>query len=101
MLLKIIQNMHLFSRKPMYFADVSFERRNHNASGVTLTGLNTNEQITARKAHAKDLKIDDRIKLFKEQLKNEYVYRIPLRYFSDNGKIIFPTKIDYRIKLFL
>ena len=101
MLLKIIQNMHLFSRKPMYFADVSFERRNHNASGVTLTGLNTNEQITARKAHAKDLKIDDRIKLFKEQLKNEYVYRIPLRYFSDNGKIIFPTKINYRIKLFL
>ena len=101
MLLKIIQNMHLFSRKPMYFADVSFERRNHNASGVTLTGLNTNEQITARKAHAKDLKIDDRITLFQEQLKNEYVYRIPLRYFSDNGKIIFPTKINYRIKLFL
>ena len=24
-----------------------------------------------------------------------------LRYFSDIGKIIFPTKIDYRIKLFL
>ena len=34
-------------------------------------------------------------------LKNVYVYRIPLRYFSDVGKINFPTKIDYRIKLFL
>ena len=34
-------------------------------------------------------------------LKNEHVYRIPLRYFSDIGKIDFPTKIDYRIKLFL
>ena len=34
-------------------------------------------------------------------LKNEHVYRIPLRYFSDIGKINFPTKIDYRIKLFL
>ena len=29
------------------------------------------------------------------------MYRIPLRYFSDIGKINFPTKIDYRVKLFL
>ena len=34
-------------------------------------------------------------------LKNEHVYRKALRYFSDIGKINFPTKIDYRIKLFL
>ena len=39
--------------------------------------------------------------MFQNQLKNECVYRIPLRYFSDIGKINFPTKIDYRIKLFL
>ena len=26
---------------------------------------------------------------------------MPLRYFSDIGKINFPTKVDYRIKLFL
>ena len=39
--------------------------------------------------------------MFKNQLKKEYIYRIPLRYFSDIGKINFPTKIDYRIKLFL
>ena len=39
--------------------------------------------------------------MVQNQLKNEYVYRIPLRYFSDIGKINFPTKIDYRIKLFL
>ena len=39
--------------------------------------------------------------LFKNQLKNEFLYRIPLRYFSDIGKINFPTKVDYRIKLFL
>ena len=31
-------------------------------------------------------------------MKNEHVYRIPLRYFTDLGKINFPTKIDYRIK---
>ena len=39
--------------------------------------------------------------MFKEQLKDEFIYRIPLRYFSDIGKISFPTKIDYRRKLFL
>ena len=39
--------------------------------------------------------------MFQNQLKKEYVYRIPLRYFSEIGKINFPTKIDYRIKLFL
>ena len=54
-----------------------------------------------KKNHAEDLNIDERIPLFKNQLKNEFIYRIPLRYISDIGKINFPTKIDYRIKLFL
>ena len=53
------------------------------------------------KNHAKDLNIDNRIILFQQQLKNEHIYRIPLRYFSDINKINFPQKIDYRIKLFL
>ena len=48
-----------------------------------------------------DLNIKDRITLFHDQLKNEYIYRIPLRYLSDTVKINIPTKIDYRIKLFL
>ena len=39
--------------------------------------------------------------MFQSQLKNELVYRIPLRYFSDIGKTNFPTKIDYRMKMFL
>ena len=34
-------------------------------------------------------------------LKNGQVHKIPLRYFTDLGKINFPTKIDYRIKLHL
>ena len=59
------------------------------------------EIATAKKLHAKGLNIDERISLFKNQLKNEFVYRISLRYFSDIGKINFPTKIYYRIKLFL
>ena len=47
--LKTIQKTHLLSRKPVYFADVLYERRHDNASGVTLTGLNSAEQTTARK----------------------------------------------------
>ena len=31
-------------------------------------------------------------------MKNEHVYRIPLKYFKDLGKINFPLKIDFRIK---
>ena len=54
-----------------------------------------------KKNHAKNNNIDKRIELFSDQLADEFVYRIPLRYFSDIGKINFPTKIDYRIKLFL
>ena len=57
--------------------------------------------ITTKKNYAKDLNIDDRITKFKEMLKNERVYRIPLRYFTGIGKINFPTKIDYRFKLHL
>ena len=85
----------------MYFANALYERRNHNAAGVSLTGLNATQQTATKKQHVKDLNIDDRISLFKDKLKNEYVYIIPLRYFSDVGKINFPRKIDYRIKLFL
>ena len=53
-----------------------------------------------KQAHVKDLNIDQRIALFQNQLKNEFVHRVPLRYLCDIGKIHFPTKIDYRIKLF-
>ena len=40
-------------------------------------------------------------KKFQKQLKNEYVYRVNLRYFTDLGKIDFPQKIDLRIKCHL
>ena len=85
----------------MYFASETYERRNHNGASINTTRLNATELATTKKQHAKDLNIEDRIKLFQNQLKKEYVYRIPLRYFSEIGKINFPTKIDYRIKLFL
>ena len=38
---------------------------------------------------------------FRNQLKNKYVYRVPLKYICDLGKINFPTKIDIKIRLTL
>ena len=63
--------------------------------------MNAAGQANKKATYAKDLNIDQRIAKFRNQLKNEHVYRIPLRYFYDIGKINCPTKIDYRIKLFL
>ena len=94
--LNTIQKMHLYSKKPAYFPSESYERRNHNFSGVSTTGLSSKE-IAEGKKSCKRLKIDERISLFKNQLKKEFIYRIPLRFFSDIGKINFPTKIDFRI----
>ena len=63
--------------------------------------MNAAQIATLKKNYAKDLIIDERITKFKEQIKNEHVCRIPLRYSADLGKINFPTKINYRIKLHL
>ena len=98
--LKTIEKTHVYSKEPVDYNEASMDRTNHNGAGLTTTGL-TNVQITTLKAnYAKDLNIDDRITKFSKQLQNEHVYRISLRYFSDVGKINFPTKVDYRIKLF-
>ena len=59
--LKTIQKTHLFSKKPVYFANALYEQRNHNAVGVSLTGLNATQQTATKKQHAKDLNINDRI----------------------------------------
>ena len=63
--------------------------------------MNATQTVTLRKTYARDLNIDERITKFKEQLKNQHVYRIPLRYFTDLDKINFPTKRDYKTKLYL
>ena len=44
--LKTIQKTHLFSRKPVYFADTSYERRNHNGANIDFTGLSKSDERT-------------------------------------------------------
>ena len=48
-----------------------------------------------------DNNLDKRLTKFKDQLKNEYTYRILLRYFADVGNINFPLKIDFKIRCHL
>ena len=68
------------------FNRTTLERRTHNSNtAIDIADLNTNERITK----------------FQDQLKNEFVYRIPLRHFKYLGKINFPLKIDLRIKCHL
>ena len=84
--LKKIEKRMLYSKKPIYFNKTTLERRPHNSSLANdTTDLNINERITK----------------FQDQLKNEFVYRIPLHYFTDLEKINFPLKIDFRIKYHL
>ena len=74
------------SKQLVYFNRTTLERRTFNST--------TANDIT-------DLNINERIAKFQNQLKNEFVYRIPLRYFTGIGKISFPLKIDFRIKFHL
>ena len=70
----------------VYFNKRTIDKRIHNSNTANnITDLNSNETITK----------------FKNQLKNEFFYRVPLRYFTDIGKINFPLKTDFRIKCYL
>ena len=70
-------------------------------SGFVTRGLTATQIITAKTNNAKDLNIHDRISKFQNQLKDEYVYRIPLKCFLETGKINSVVKIDFRIKCHL
>ena len=99
--LKKIEKTLLHSKQSVYFNSTSIDRRIHNGTGFVTAGLTATQITTAKSNNAKDLNIDDRISKFQSQLKDEYVYRIPLKYYSDIGKINFSVKIDFSIKCHL
>ena len=80
-LLKQIQKRMLYINKPVAYNRTTTDGRTYNSNAVVdLTNNN----------------IDNRTDKFQIQIKNKFVYRIPLWYFSDIGKINFPLKI-YKI----
>ena len=68
----------LYSKQSVYFNKATIDKRMHNGTAATKAN------------DAKDLNIDERITKFQDQIKNKYVHRIPLRYFTDLGKNISP-----------
>ena len=86
--LKMIENNPLYSKKRVIIEN-NLDRRNHNLSPTN---------INAEQKQVTDENLDERIEKFGFQMDNKYVYRIPLKYFSDLGKINFLTKIDLKIR---
>ena len=82
--LKMSRNDFLFSEKAIVLSRNN-DRRVHGQK-------NDNTQRA-------DDNLDDRISTFATQIKDKYVYRIPVRYISDIRNINFPTKIDMKIRL--
>ena len=91
----------LYNKKIIYYTNVNIDKRNHNGDGISTTGLSAADIAILKRNYARDLKIDDRITKFQTMLKNEHVYRIPLRYFTDLGKINFPTKLTIELSYIL
>ena len=99
--LKKLEKTLLYSKRGVYHNEATIDRKIHGRSGFTTTGLATTQIATYTKNNVKDLNIDEQISKFKDQLKNRYLHRTPLTYFTDLGKINFPLKMDFRIKCHL
>ena len=84
--LKKIRKIFPFSEKAVVLSG-NYDRRIH---GVT-------NDVTQRTGD----NLNERISKFATQIKDKFVYRIPLRYICDIRKKIFPTKIDMKFRLTL
>ena len=80
--LKMIERDLLY-RKKVVIIPGNEDRRSHK---------NDNDALRT------DSNIEDRQDKFANQIDSKCVYRIPLQYICDLGKIIFPTKIDLKIR---
>ena len=85
--LTVIQNNLLHSQKGVNLGNK--DRRPYYVLSQTNGSLVSEEYLNDREAK------------FRNQLKNKYVYSVPLKYICDLGKINFPTKIDIKIRLTL
>ena len=83
-----IKKILLYTKKT-----ICYNRTSLNGAGET--------QNAEKRKNATDLNIQERITKFHDMLSDEHVYRVPLKYFTDIGKIDFSVKIDFRFKLHL
>ena len=91
--LKVIENDLLYSKEEVLIP-YDLDRRLHGMA------KDANNRVIYNITRS-DGNFRDREAKFRNQLKDKYVYRIPLKYICDIGKINFPTKIDVKIRLTL
>ena len=91
--LKVIENDLLYSKEEVVIT-YNLDRRFH---GMV---KDANNRVIHNLIRS-DGNFRDREAKFRNQLKDKYVYRIPLKYICDIGKINFSTKIDMKIRLTL
>ena len=91
--LKVIENDLLYSKEEVVIP-YNLDKRFH---GMVKDANNRVIHNVVRS----DGNFRDREAKFRNQLKDKDVYRIPLKYICDIGKINFPTKIDMKIRLTL
>ena len=89
--LKVVQHDLLYSQKSAVLPN-NLDRRLHYG----LTAVKSSKPSVAADANFRD-----REAKFRNQLKNKYEYRVPLKYICDLGKINFSTKIGMKIRLTL
>ena len=86
--IKMIENDFLHSKRQVIIEN-NLDWRNHNLSPAS---------SNAEKQQLTDENLHERTEKFGVQIDDEYVYRVPLKYFCNLGKINFPTKIDLKIR---
>ena len=91
--LKVIENDLLYSKEEVVIP-YNLDKRFH---GMV---KDANNRIIHNVVRS-DGNFRDREAKFRSQLKDKYMYRIPLKYICDIGKINFPTKTDMKIRLTL
>ena len=91
--LKLIENDLLYSKEEVVIP-YNLDRRFH---GIVKDANNRVIHNVVRS----DGNFRDRESKFRSQLKDKYLYRIPLKYIDDIGKINFPTKMDMKKRLTL
>ena len=47
--LKTIEKTHLYSKQPVYYKDVTIDRRIHNGDGIATTDMNATQIATTKK----------------------------------------------------
>ena len=60
----------VYSKEPVYFNMTTIDRRIHDGSDFTITGLSNTQIATAKANTAKDLNLVDTISKFQNQLKD-------------------------------